>query len=43
MRLPYALLPLITALALPTTARASEDEQLWTTAIGTHGESMFFQ
>lgn len=35
MRLPYALLPLITMLALPATARASEDEQLWTTANAT--------
>ncbi|MBV2149580.1 DUF2490 domain-containing protein [Sphingobium sp. AS12] len=35
MRLPFALLPLLAVLALPTTARASEDEQLWTTANAT--------
>jgi hypothetical protein len=35
MRLPYALLPILAALALPTAARASEDEQLWTTANAT--------
>lgn len=32
MRPIYALLPVFAALALPATARASEDDQLWTTA-----------
>ena len=35
MRLSLLLLPLLAALALPNAARASEDEQLWTTANAT--------
>lgn len=35
MRPTHIVLPLLAAIALPSTARASEDEQLWTTASAT--------
>ncbi len=35
MRPTHIFLPLLAAIALPSTARASEDEQLWTTASAT--------